>query len=77
MLWKPSLDFCTSQGLSKYEFDIILDKIKRILGESPYLYNDLIDKVDEDEAKCVNVIKWLFDNKKIMYNEERKINWHK
>ncbi|MBQ2076510.1 MAG: RecQ family zinc-binding domain-containing protein, partial [Bacteroidales bacterium] len=64
-------------GLSKYEFDIILEKIKRILGESPYLYNELIDKVGEDETKTVNVIKWLFDNNKVLYNEERKIIWHK
>lgn len=64
-------------GLSKYEFDIILEKIKRILNESPYLYNELIDKVGEDGTKTVNVIKWLFDNNKILYNEERKIIWHK
>ena len=64
-------------GLSKYEFDIVLEKIKRIVNESPCLYNELIDKVGEDENKTINVIKWLFDNQKILYNNERKIIWHK
>ena len=64
-------------GLSKYEFDIVLEKIKRIVNESPCLYNELIDKVGEDENKTINVIKWLFDNQKILYNSERKIIWHK
>lgn len=64
-------------GLSKYEFDIILEKIKRILGESPYLYNDLIDKVGEDEHKTVEVIKWLFENEKVKWDDEHKVIWHK
>ncbi len=63
--------------LSKYEFDIILEKIKNILSKTAYLYNDLIDKVGEDEQKTVKVIKWLFENNKIMYDDERKIIWHK
>ena len=64
-------------GLSKYEFDIILEKIKRILTESPYLYNDLIAKVGEDEHKTINVIKWLVENNKVVLNDERKYIWHK
>lgn len=64
-------------GLSKYEFDIILEKVKSILGQSPCFYNELIDKVGMDEHKTVNVVKWLFENEKVVYNDERRIIWHK
>ncbi len=64
-------------GLSKYEFDIILEKIKKLLSESPYLYNDLIDKTGEDEHKTIEVVKWLFENEKVKWNEEHKVIWHK
>ena len=73
-------DVCLSRnslGIRNFEFDAIVEKIKQILEESPYLYSDLINKVGEDEKKVVVVVKWLFENKKVSYNEERKIIWCK
>jgi ATP-dependent DNA helicase RecQ len=73
-------DVCTRRnelGLSKYEFDIILDKIKNSLNLEPYLLNDLVDKINFDDPKIIKVIQWLFDNNKVKYNEEQKLEWIK
>jgi ATP-dependent DNA helicase RecQ len=64
-------------SLSKYEFDIILEQIKNLLNSEPYLLNDLMNKINLDSEKIIRVIKWLFDNNKIKYNEERKLMWNK
>jgi len=73
-------DVCSRRNelnLSKYEFDIILTQIKNILNFEPCLLNELIEKTDSDENKIIKVIQWLFENKKIKYNEEQKLQWIK
>ncbi len=75
-----SCDVCSRRNelnLSKYEFDIILSQIKNILNLEPCLLNELIDKIDSDESKIIKVIQWLFENKKIKYDEEQKLQWIK
>ncbi len=73
-------DVCTRRNaleLSKYEFDLILDEIKNIINLEPCLLNELVDKMDFDESKIIKVIQWLFENKKIKYNEKQKLEWIK
>lgn len=73
-------DVCLKRNelnLSKYEFDLILEKIKNKLNIEPALLNDVIDSIEFDEAKTVKVIQWLFDNKKIKYDEYQKLQWIK
>jgi len=73
-------DVCTrrnSLDLSKYEFDIILNEIKIIINLEPCLLNQLIDKIEFDESKIIKVIQWLFENKKIQYNEKQELQWIK
>ncbi|MDD3739662.1 MAG: RecQ family ATP-dependent DNA helicase [Bacteroidales bacterium] len=75
-----SCDVCSRRNelnLSKYEFDIILSHIKNILNLEPCLLNELIDRIDNDESKIIKVIQWLFENKKIRYDEEQKLQWIK
>jgi ATP-dependent DNA helicase RecQ len=75
-----SCDVCSRRNelnLSKYEFDIILAHIKNIVNLEPCLLNDLVDKIDSDESKIIKVIQWLFENKKIRYNDEQKLQWIK
>lgn len=75
-----SCDVCNRRnelGLNKYEFDIILAEIKNIVNLEPCLLNDLVDKIDNDEAKIIKVIQWLFENHKLKYNEEQKLQWIK
>lgn len=73
-------DVCSRRnelGLSKYEFDIILDKIKTNVNIEPCLLNELVGNIDFDDAKIIKVIQWLFDNNKIKYNENQKLEWIK
>ena len=73
-------DVCTRRNtleLNKYEFDIILEQIKNIINLEPCLLNELIDKIDFDESKIIKVIQWLFENKKIKYDEKQNLQWIK
>ncbi|MDR2026312.1 MAG: RecQ family ATP-dependent DNA helicase, partial [Prevotellaceae bacterium] len=60
-------DVCRSRNeldLSKYEFDLILEKIKSILSQSPSSVEDIVQQTEHAE-KTVKVIRWLMDNGKI------------
>lgn len=73
-------DVCSRRnelGLSKYEFDLILDKLKTYLNSGSYLLNELINMINSDETKIIKVIQWLFENNKIRYNDEQKLTWIK
>ncbi len=62
-------------NLSKYEFDIILIDIKKILKQSQLSVDGLIDNMNHDGKKVIKVIKWLLENDKIRYTIEKKITW--
>lgn len=64
-------------GLSKYEFDLILEKVKNNINLEPVLLNVLVDQIDSNESKIIKVIQWLFDNNKIEYDDEQKLHWIK
>jgi ATP-dependent DNA helicase RecQ len=63
-------------GLSKYEFDLILEQTKNKIKESPILLNELVEKSKYPQEKLIKVIEWLFDNKKIKRDDENKIFWN-
>ncbi|MEA3448116.1 MAG: ATP-dependent DNA helicase RecQ [Bacteroidota bacterium] len=62
-------------GLSKYEFDMILDSIKNRIQEQPVLLNKLVEESKYKNDKLIKVIEWLFDNNKIHRDDENKIVW--
>lgn len=62
-------------GLSKYEFDLILDSIKSKLQEKSMLLNELVEKTQFRDDKLIKVIEWLFDNNKITRTTENRIKW--
>jgi ATP-dependent DNA helicase RecQ len=71
-------DVCTERNelnLSKYEFDLILSKLKLLLMESSYTINDLIDKSNQDADKSVKVVRWLLDNGKIKQDGKGLLSW--
>ncbi|MDD4150375.1 MAG: RecQ family zinc-binding domain-containing protein, partial [Bacteroidales bacterium] len=73
-------DVCTRRNtleLNKYEFDIILEQIKNIINLEPCLLNDMIEKIEFDESKIIKVIQWLFEDKKIKYDEKQRLQWIK
>jgi ATP-dependent DNA helicase RecQ len=62
-------------GLSKYEFDLILDSIKNRLHKEPVLLNEIVANSKYQQDKLIKVIEWLFDNKKIVRDDENRIRW--
>jgi ATP-dependent DNA helicase RecQ len=51
-------------NLSKYEFDLLLEKIESILIQSPSTLEDIV-KQTENPEKTIKVVRWLMDNGKI------------
>jgi len=71
-------DVCTKRnelGLSKYEFDLVLDEIKRLIQKKPLTLEDLVDQVSMAEDKVLKVIQWLLDNEKIVRNSNMQLVW--
>ncbi len=72
-------DICLERnelGLSKFEFDQIVNKLKELLAE-PCLYEELIFKIETHEDKVIDVIRWLVENGKIIHRIDNKLEWNK
>lgn len=73
-------DICRKRNeleLSKYEFDLILEKAKELLRGNTFKVEDIILKLNEKEEKVMKVLQWLIDNNKIKYNDKMELTWHK
>ena len=71
-------DYCRRRnelGLSVYEYDSILEQIKKSLEPGPLRLQDLIDKISYKSEKVIKVITWLFQTKEIHYNSDNKVEW--
>lgn len=62
-------------GLSNFEFDKILEKIKEELSSESHELGELIEKTGYNKEKSVKVIQWLLDHGKITYNKHNKLKW--
>lgn len=63
--------------VSKYEFDLILNDLKAILTIKPLHLITLVDSIKYPSKKTIKVIQWLLDHKKIIYDKDNKLLWHK
>lgn len=63
--------------LSKYEFDIIIDKIKELVGETPLRPEELEARMELPREKTVRVMRWLLDHEKLVYDDDHKLTWKK
>ena len=61
--------------LSKYEFDLIIDKIKELVGESPMRPEELASAMEFPPEKSARVIRWLLDHEKLHYDSDHKLSW--
>ncbi|HNT93136.1 MAG: RecQ family ATP-dependent DNA helicase [Bacteroidales bacterium] len=61
--------------LSKYEFDIIIDKIKKLVGENPMRPEELEARMDLPGEKSIKVIRWLLDHEKLVYDNQHRLTW--
>jgi len=71
-------DVCRKRNeldLSKYEFDLILEEIKKILLVKSVDAEELVRLTGYPEEKAINVIRWLLDHNKLHKNDEMKLTW--
>jgi ATP-dependent DNA helicase RecQ len=71
-------DICRERNeldLSKYEFDLILEEIKSVLGNNTPLMDELVKMVNYPEDKTVKVIRWLLDHNKIIRQSDLTLKW--
>jgi ATP-dependent DNA helicase RecQ len=71
-------DVCRERNeldLSKYEFDVILEEIKTILGENNPDAEELVKLIDSPEDKIIKVLRWLLDHNKIAQDKDHKLSW--
>jgi len=71
-------DVCRERNeldLSKYEFDVILEEIKTILGVKNPDAEELIKLLDYPEDRVIKVIRWLLDHNKINQDKDHKLAW--
>ena len=71
-------DICLERNeldMSKYEFDIILDKIKDIISLEPLRIEELADKLEFSQENSIKVIRWLLDHEKLIHGEDNKLIW--
>ena len=72
-------DICTKRNeldLSKYEFDLILDKLKEKLKNETISLEKLVSGTGKNKEKNLKVIQWLLDNNKIIKNSHDLLNWN-
>lgn len=72
-------DVCLSRNeldLSKYEFDMILDKVKSLLSNGGLSLEKIVKEVKGEEEKTIKVVRWLLDHDKIQYNVFGTLVWN-
>ncbi|MCF8222268.1 MAG: RecQ family ATP-dependent DNA helicase [Bacteroidales bacterium] len=72
-------DICMSRNeldLSKYEFDRILEEMKKLLEKGALSSEQLVEKIDADKERSVKVLRWLLDHDKILKDESDKLLWN-
>ena len=60
--------------ITDFEFEAIGKRIRKII-EKPCSYENLLLKLQGDQQKMRMVIKWLLDNKKIIYRVDNCLEW--
>jgi ATP-dependent DNA helicase RecQ len=71
-------DVCRERNeldLSKYEFDLILDEIKKVLALKNPDAQELVKMISQPEEKVIKVIRWLLDHKKVLPDKDFKLKW--
>jgi len=71
-------DVCRERNeldLSKYEFDLILEKIKSVLSHENPDAKELVKEIDYPEEKVIKVIRWLLDHNKLSQDKDHRLTW--
>jgi len=62
-------------GLSEYEFDLVVDEVKKILAQEKMTLQELLDSCSMPEDKTLRVIDWLLEHNKLSRGEDLKLFW--
>ncbi len=62
-------------NMSRYEFDIILEKIKLLLRKKECNIQEIVDCSESDEKKTVKVLQWLIENEKVVKLSANCFKW--
>jgi len=71
-------DVCRERNeldLSKYEFDLILEEIKELLGTQKYDTVELVYRIGMPEDKVIKVVRWLLDHNKLIMDDKHLLSW--
>lgn len=72
-------DVCMERNelnMSKYEFDVLCEQIKKGLLE-PCFYEELLNRIEGKPENAVKVVRWLLENEKIVYRVDNRMEWRK
>lgn len=71
-------DLCLERNeldMSKYEFDLILNKIKEIVSAGGVRTEELADQLGTSQENAVRVIRWLLDHGKLIAGDDNRLSW--
>jgi ATP-dependent DNA helicase RecQ len=71
-------DVCSTRNelnLSKYEFDMILEKIRDALHPNPLPLEIMVKQAGMETEKVLKVVRWLLDQGAIRYTGDQKLEW--
>lgn len=71
-------DVCTFRNeldMSKYQFDKILEQVKKVLTNNESTIEDLVDKISFPSDQTLRVIRWLLDNERIIKRDTGMLKW--
>ncbi|MCX7987358.1 MAG: RecQ family ATP-dependent DNA helicase [Bacteroidales bacterium] len=73
-------DICLRRNeldMSKYEFDLIVDELKKILHGQPTSLESIIEQLKSryPSEKVIRLVRWLLDNGKIIHHDDNTLSW--
>jgi len=71
-------DLCLERNeldMSKYEFDIILNKIKELVSANNLRVEELTELLETPQDNNIRVIRWLMDHNKLLADDHCKLSW--
>ncbi|MCA1756459.1 MAG: RecQ family ATP-dependent DNA helicase [Bacteroidales bacterium] len=72
-------DVCLNRNeldLSKYEFDLILSRVREIVERDNPDMVTLMSKIEGDEEDNLKVVRWLLDHDKLISSSANRLTWN-
>jgi ATP-dependent DNA helicase RecQ len=66
----------TELDITQYEFDMLVEKIREVIGNGNVLLGQLMETKDFKEERTLKVIRWLMDNNRIVVRKDNSLTWN-